>query len=88
MVQQERCYTGLLLAVDDGPVDRCGPTVLRQQRSVQVESAEPGHCPDNLGQHAVQNFPFFSILLTLMGAECLDEIRRFQFLRLEDRQTD
>ena len=85
MVQQERCYAGLLLAVDDGPVDRCGPTVLRQQRSVQVESAEPGHCPDNLGQHAESDD---DRQVGIQCAECLDEIRRFQFLRLEDRQTD
>jgi hypothetical protein len=39
------------VAVHDGPVDGRRPAVLRQQRGVQVESAQRGHVPHGFGQH-------------------------------------
>ena len=52
VVEEKGGHTRLGLAVDDGPVDGCRTAILRQQGGVHVESAEPGHGPHHLGQHA------------------------------------
>ena len=43
LVEEERRHSRLRLAVDDGPVDGCGATVLRQQGCMHVERAEARH---------------------------------------------
>ena len=51
VLQKEGSKACFFFAVDNRPVDGGRPAILRQQGSVQVESAQAGHLPDDFGQH-------------------------------------
>ena len=84
VVEQERRDAGLGFAVDDGPVDRRGPAVLRKQRGVQVECSQPRHGPDHFGKHAERDDDPQIGFQRLHG---FDELRRFQLFGLQYRKS-
>ena len=86
LVRQEKGGdASLRIAINDGPVDRRGAPILRQQRGVQVESAEAGHIPDHLWQHPEGHD---DLEIGLIGTQRLEEGLIFQLDRLQDRQAD
>ena len=66
--------------VDDSPIDRRRPAILRQQGSMQVEGAQTGHVPHHLGKHAEGHH---NLQIGLPCTQGLQESLIFQFLRLK-----
>ena len=80
LVDHERGHARHLLAVDDGPVDRGGAAVLREQRRVEVEGAEFRHRPDFFREHPEGHH---DEQVGLPGAQRLEEFRVLELDRLE-----
>ena len=85
VVQHKGSDAALRLAVDNRPVDRRGPPVLRQQRRMQVKRPQRRHRPNNLGQHPESDH---DSQVGPQRPERLDELRIFQFFGLQNRQPD
>ena len=84
MFEEERGDARFRFAVDDGPVDGGGSTVLRQQRRVQVECAHGRHVPHHFGQHAES---YHDLQVGTQGAEFFHKGFVFQLNRLQDTQA-
>ena len=52
VVKEKGGDTSLRVAINDGPVDRGGTTVLGEQGGMEIERAETGHGPHNFREHS------------------------------------
>src|SRR5690606_12704775 len=83
-LQQERGYSALNLAIDDGVVDGGGTTVLGQEGGMQVDRAVGRHTPNRLGQHAKSNH---DLEVRLQRHQFSEKVRATQLLWLQIRYT-
>ena len=80
VADEEGCRPRLPLPFDYRPVDRRGAAVLRQQRAVQVEGAQPGHGPHGFRQHAEGHH---DLEVGRQGPEFRQKFFAFQIFRLQ-----
>ena len=55
VVQEKGRHARALLAIDDGPVNRSGTTILGQERGMEIKRTQSRHLPNHLGQHSEGN---------------------------------
>ena len=84
VVKEERGDACLSLAVDDRPVDGSRTTILRQQGRMHIESAETGHGPNHLGQHAESHH---HLQVSLVSTQLLHKFRVLHLYRLKHGQS-
>ena len=84
MFQEKSCDARFRITVNHRPVDRCSSTILRQQRSMQIESSQTRHIPNHLRQHSESNH---NLQIGIPGTQSLDKRFIFQSFRLEKRQV-
>ena len=82
--EEKGCYTRLLVAVHNSPIERSSTTILRQQRSMQVESTHWRHIPHHLGQHTEG---YHNLQMGIVAAQLFYESFIFQSLGLQHRQS-
>jgi len=80
-IEEERGDTRQSLSVDNGPVDRCRTTVLREQRRMDIERTESGHVPYHFWEHAEGHH---HLEVGLITAEPFHEIGILHLHRLQD----
>ena len=84
-IHQHGGNTGLLLTVDDGPVNRCRSPVTWQQGGVDIDAAQPWDVQNPLGQNLPESHYYDEVRLHF-----LQPCRKFlclDFFRLQYRQT-
>ena len=83
MFQEESSDTSLRVTINDCPVDGSSSTILRKQRCMEIECAQPGHIPYHFRQHTEGNH---NLQIRFPFAQCFHESLILQLFRLKQRQ--
>ena len=84
MFQEKGRNSGFSLSVDDRPVDRSSPTILRQQRGMQIESSQTRHVPYHFRQHTESHH---NLQVSFQSSQLFQKLFVFQLFRLEHLQS-
>ena len=83
MVEEEGGGSRDAVAIDDCPVEGSSPTILREQRGMEVERAHAGHCPNHFGQHPESDD---NLQVGLPGTQGFEERLVLELFGLEERE--